>query len=587
MDTPSGEDGSGAVAGPSEEIVENDVSNEPVEEILSAKKQGKQTAAPVDEITDESEGTSQTRETVPSTPSAEDISTNEQGPDYATKDEIAALMDDLDDATLQSSDGHDIYKALSDKSRRIDPLYGDTPHSYELLDLAEPIVQRRWVLGQRAFKLKLKELAGDDLWQVMFAWSLENGAYENWLDGCDPSSRVNIPGIAGGYSTFMNALDSESQVFCDSLLPLGTICSVGHHFSMDPEFLVDHMRGAHVPDLDDYTARVAFFLDRTVCHLDGVAVYCATGDVCVMMRTGGVFTGVSEPALSEARVRVSCSQAVNKKAVLIFKDAGRPLREFPTGEGAIVYIGGSQRSWSLWINATEAAKGVPARTSFMWILAMLLASSGLPEHIENLARQLRDFNDEVTTLRSPEALARLGIFRASVARIRSDHAATYVTMKHWMLTQMLRAFESPFYYGESEEITSYLDMMYNEREQEASELTPILNEISQLIFAQISLELSSAMMEDSKMSIKNGERGTQLTLLAAIYLPLTLATGIFGMNIKEINDGAPQFWWVIIISALLAIPSAVVIAYIFYKSRKDKNDEDEEKGNNGKGGKEA
>jgi Mg2+ and Co2+ transporter CorA len=36
-------------------------------------------------------------------------------------------------------------------------------------------------------------------------------------------------------------------------------------------------------------------------------------------------------------------------------------------------------------------------------------------------------------------------------------------------------------------------------------------------------------------------RATLLTILAAIYLPLTLVTGIFGMNIKEINGGIPGF----------------------------------------------
>lgn len=35
---------------------------------------------------------------------------------------------------------------------------------------------------------------------------------------------------------------------------------------------------------------------------------------------------------------------------------------------------------------------------------------------------------------------------------------------------------------------------------------------------------------------RQGRRATVLTLLAAIYLPLTLVTGIFGMNIQEISD---------------------------------------------------
>jgi Mg2+ and Co2+ transporter CorA len=41
---------------------------------------------------------------------------------------------------------------------------------------------------------------------------------------------------------------------------------------------------------------------------------------------------------------------------------------------------------------------------------------------------------------------------------------------------------------------------------------------------------------------KQAQRAYLLTILAVIYLPLTLVTGIFGMNLKEINDGVPRFW---------------------------------------------
>jgi NhaP-type Na+/H+ or K+/H+ antiporter len=44
---------------------------------------------------------------------------------------------------------------------------------------------------------------------------------------------------------------------------------------------------------------------------------------------------------------------------------------------------------------------------------------------------------------------------------------------------------------------------------------------------------------------------SKLTWLAVIYLPLSLVTGIFGMNLKQINDGRLSFWVVFI--ALLAL----------------------------------
>ena len=54
-----------------------------------------------------------------------------------------------------------------------------------------------------------------------------------------------------------------------------------------------------------------------------------------------------------------------------------------------------------------------------------------------------------------------------------------------------------------------------------------------------------------------------LTILAVIYLPLTLVTGIFGMNIKEINGGAPLFWSCI--SALVVIAALTAAGYFGYK----------------------
>jgi Mg2+ and Co2+ transporter CorA len=37
-------------------------------------------------------------------------------------------------------------------------------------------------------------------------------------------------------------------------------------------------------------------------------------------------------------------------------------------------------------------------------------------------------------------------------------------------------------------------------------------------------------------------RATLLTILAAMYLPVTLVTGILCTNIVEMNEHAPRFW---------------------------------------------
>ena len=56
------------------------------------------------------------------------------------------------------------------------------------------------------------------------------------------------------------------------------------------------------------------------------------------------------------------------------------------------------------------------------------------------------------------------------------------------------------------------------------------------------LLMSSMSVQDSQMAIEQGRRGQMLTLLAFIYVPFSFVTGIFGMNMKQINDSTPEAW---------------------------------------------
>lgn len=55
-----------------------------------------------------------------------------------------------------------------------------------------------------------------------------------------------------------------------------------------------------------------------------------------------------------------------------------------------------------------------------------------------------------------------------------------------------------------------------------------------------------------------------LTLLAAIYLPISLATSIFGMNIQEIgSDRLPRWWAVVSVAAGFLLPTFVIALIVF------------------------
>jgi zinc transporter len=59
---------------------------------------------------------------------------------------------------------------------------------------------------------------------------------------------------------------------------------------------------------------------------------------------------------------------------------------------------------------------------------------------------------------------------------------------------------------------------------------------------------------------QQAQRATLLTILAVIYLPLTLVTGIFGMNLKE---SAPRFWACIV--GLLVIGGGTAASFFGYR----------------------
>jgi hypothetical protein len=59
------------------------------------------------------------------------------------------------------------------------------------------------------------------------------------------------------------------------------------------------------------------------------------------------------------------------------------------------------------------------------------------------------------------------------------------------------------------------------------------------------------------------QRATALTTLAAIYLPLSLTTGVFGMNIAEINGGAPRYWIVLVLGLGALLLSIPILIWVF------------------------
>lgn len=77
------------------------------------------------------------------------------------------------------------------------------------------------------------------------------------------------------------------------------------------------------------------------------------------------------------------------------------------------------------------------------------------------------------------------------------------------------------------------------------ELQERLDAIKEDLNEEIQLAIGSVQVHDAQTMKKQTTWTVVLTVLAAIYLPMTLVTGIFGMNITEISPEAtaPDAWW--------------------------------------------
>lgn len=84
---------------------------------------------------------------------------------------------------------------------------------------------------------------------------------------------------------------------------------------------------------------------------------------------------------------------------------------------------------------------------------------------------------------------------------------------------------------------------FRKHEQTTQELYTFLLETFQLL-------MNTTSVRDSQSSLRQARSGLTLTRLAAVYLPLSLTVGVFGMNLGELNDSG-QSVWVFVVTAVV------------------------------------
>ena len=105
-----------------------------------------------------------------------------------------------------------------------------------------------------------------------------------------------------------------------------------------------------------------------------------------------------------------------------------------------------------------------------------------------------------------------------------------------------------------------------------------LNEEIQVAIGTVQVREAQLTREQTRITARQTTWTVALTVLAAVYLPMTLVTGIFGMNITEISSEAtaPNAWWAVgvwvVVVALTVSGILLYVAITKLRTRKMKSD---------------
>ncbi|KAK4565873.1 hypothetical protein LTR86_003722 [Recurvomyces mirabilis] len=160
-----------------------------------------------------------------------------------------------------------------------------------------------------------------------------------------------------------------------------------------------------------------------------------------------------------------------------------------------------------------------------------------------------------TEIRSPNdrTAQKLHDLRESIANIRTRVSETQLHM-----SSSLDA-----YYDTFGKIKNRHYKTYHSPSDNFGEILESADKLDRFLMETFQLLMSTLSVRDSQISIRQSRRGMLLTVLAFIYVPLSFITGIFGMNVKEIN-GSPLSIWVCFV-ALGVVIAMTALGFLSYR----------------------
>lgn len=113
--------------------------------------------------------------------------------------------------------------------------------------------------------------------------------------------------------------------------------------------------------------------------------------------------------------------------------------------------------------------------------------------------------------------------------------------------------------------------------EEALELEKFLMETFQLLISSISVQDAKLSVKQGQLSNQQSLRATQLTMLALIYVPLSFVTGIFGMNLKELNGSILSIWVFFVVVVIAAAVTVIIFRVLQMRMKQRRVENDAEK----------
>jgi hypothetical protein len=143
----------------------------------------------------------------------------------------------------------------------------------------------------------------------------------------------------------------------------------------------------------------------------------------------------------------------------------------------------------------------------------------------------------------------------------------YRDLKSW-LTEVEALLEPELFRNEDRLVNQARDLL-----EQSFNLKQETTDTFQLLIGAIAIRNSEIQKQLARESRIQARRSTALTALAAIYLPLSLTTGIFDMNVSEINQAQPKYWAVLALGFGLLVGTLPFLLWIFL----DRDDEDKKR----------